>query len=104
MIHPHRRDVAAASAIHTHPNSSNYTLYVNLQRESKYYTAVQMDLVPPDGLNIVYSEDKPNVQLPSDVENSLYPYDTQSMTIPGYGTMTYLSSNANDLFGLNQYN
>lgn len=87
MIHPHRSDVAAASAIHTHPSSSNYTLYVNLQGESKYYTAVQMDLVLPDGLNIVYSEDKPNVQLPSDVENSLYPYDTQSMTIPGYGTI-----------------
>lgn len=87
MIHPHRSDVAAASAIHTYPSSSNYTLYVNLQGESKYYAAVQMDLVLPDGLNIVYSEDKPNVHLPSDVENSLYPYDTQSMTIPGYGTI-----------------
>ena len=68
-------------------SSSNYTLYVNLQGESKYYTAVQMDLVLPNGLNIVYSEDKPNVQLPSDVINSLYPYDMQSMTIPGYGTL-----------------
>lgn len=68
-------------------SSSNYTLYVNLQGENKYYTAVQMDLELPDGLNIVYSEDKPNVQLPSDVINSLYPYDMQSMTIPGYGTL-----------------
>ena len=81
-------DKVVISELQVEPgSSSNYTFSVNLQGENNYYTAVQIDLTLPDGLDVVYSDDKLNVQMPTDVINSLYPYDMQSMTIPGYGTL-----------------
>lgn len=78
-------DKLLISELTVEPGSSDtYSFTVSLQGSENYYTAYQVELYLPEGLNVVYSEEAPKVEL---TQPSLYPYTTTSMNIPGIGVI-----------------
>lgn len=79
-------DEILLSELTVEPGSSNeYSLTVSLHGNSQTtYTAFEIDFILPEGLDVVYEESSPKVEMILSLDG-IYPYTLTEMEIPGYG-------------------